>query len=92
MDRRKIAGGRLKTAGYDAGGQLLEIEFADGTLKTFKAVPAEVWRRFIASPNPASFYADRIEEEYAVASGRAAGESGARAKLDSLFGPGSSDA
>ena len=72
MDRRTIRGGRLKSAGYDEQQQLLEIGFVDGTLKTFKAVPPEVWRRLLASPNPASFYADRIEEEYAVASGRAA--------------------
>ena len=86
MDRRTIRGGRLKSAGYDAHEQLLEIEFVDGTLKTFKAVPAEVWRRFVASPNPASFYADRIEEEYVVVTGRAAGSPDARGKLDALFG------
>ncbi|NLD70054.1 MAG: KTSC domain-containing protein [Limnobacter sp.] len=86
MERRPIRGGRLKSAGYDAREQLLEIEFVDGTLKTFKAVPAEVWRRFVASPNPASFYADRIDEEYPVVTGRAAGSPDARGKLDALFG------
>ncbi|HRO57786.1 MAG TPA: gamma-glutamyltransferase, partial [Burkholderiaceae bacterium] len=93
MDRRTIHGGRLKSAGYDAREQLLEIEFVDGTLKTFKAVPAEVWRRFVASPNPASFYADRIDEEYVVVNGRATGSTDARGKLDALFGtpPGKSD-
>ena len=64
----------------------VQIEFVDGTLKTFKSVPAEVWRRFVASPNPASFYADRIDEEYPVATGRAAGSQDARGKLDALFG------
>ena len=91
MERRRITGGRLREAAYDAQAQLLEIVFVDGTQKTFKAVQPEVWRRLIASPNPASFYADRIEEEYAVSSGRAAGDAQARAKLDSLFGPGSGD-
>ena len=86
MDRRTIRGGGLKTAGYDAREQLLEIEFVDGTLKAFKAVPAEVWRRFVASPNPASFYSDRIEEEYPVVTGRATASPDARGKLDALFG------
>jgi hypothetical protein len=90
MERRKLSGGRLKEAAYDARVQLLEIVFVDGSLKTFKAVQPEVWRRLLASPNPASFYADRIEEEYAVVSGRAKGDEEARAKLDSLFGPASS--
>lgn len=88
MERRRISGGRLKSAAYDAGSRRLEIEFVDGSLKTFKAVPAEVWRRLMASPNPASYYADRIEEEYPFEAGRTGGDSAARAKLDSLFGPG----
>jgi hypothetical protein len=49
-------------------------------------VQTEVWRRFVASPNPASFYADRIEEEYPVDTGRDTDDEDARAKLDSLFG------
>lgn len=88
MDRRRISGGRLRSAGYDAGAQRLEIEFVDGTLKSFRSVPAEVWRRFVSSPNPAVFYADRIEEEYPFDAGRASGDSDARAKLDSLFDSG----
>ena len=86
MDRRTLRGGRLKSAGYDEREQLLEIEFVDGTMKTFGTVPAEIWRRLLSSPNPASFYEDRIEEEYPVRTGRAAGPAGARARLDSLFG------
>ena len=89
MDRRKLSGGRLRSAGYDGSAQRLEIEFVDGSLKTFRAVPAEVWRRFVAAPNPASFYADRIEEEYPFDPGRANSGNDARAKLDSLFGRGS---
>ena len=86
MDRRTLRGGRLKAAGYDEREQRLEVEFVDGELRTFAGVPAEVWRRFVAAPNPASFYADRIDEEYPVRVGRAAGDASARGKLDALFG------
>ena len=88
MERRPLRGGRLKAAGYDAREQRLEIDFVDGERRIFKAVPAEVWRRLVAAPNPASFYTDRIEEEYAVTRTRADGQGDARSKLDSLFGPG----
>ncbi|GMV03575.1 MAG: KTSC domain-containing protein [Burkholderiaceae bacterium] len=88
MERRPLRGGRLKAAGYDAREQRLEIDFVDGERRIFKAVPAEVWRRLVAAPNPASFYTDRIEEEYAVTRTRADGQGEARSKLDSLFGPG----
>lgn len=88
MDKRRIHAGRLRAAGYDASGQRLEIEFDDGSIKTFRSVPGEVWRRLIAAPNPAVFYADRIEEEYPFDAGRASGSTDVRAKLDSLFGSG----
>lgn len=91
MERRPLRGGRLKAAGYDAREQRLEIDFVDGERRVFKAVPPEVWRRLVASPNPASFYADRIEEEYAVERGRAGTGADARTKLDGLFGPGSGE-
>lgn len=86
MERRTLRGGRLKAAGYDAAQQRLEIDFVDGNRLVFKAVPAEVWRRFVAAPNPASFYADRIEEEYAVERTRADTSGDSRSQLDSLFG------
>lgn len=88
MERRTLRGGRLKAGAYDAREQRLEIDFVDGERRAFKAVPAEVWRRLIAAPNPAVFYADRIEEEYAFERGRADRSGGARSQLDSLFGGG----
>lgn len=87
-ERRTLRGGRLAAAAYDPREQQLEIDFVDGERRIFKAVPAEVWRRFVAAPNPAVFYADRIEEEYAVERGRAERSGDARSKLDSLFGGG----
>lgn len=92
MERRPLRGGRLKAAGYDAREQRLEIDFVDGERRIYQAVPTEVWRRLVAAPNPASFYADRIEEEYAVVRARADGSGGARSSLDALFGPGEGDA
>jgi len=86
MERRTLHGGRLRAAAYDAREQRLEIDFVDGERRIFAAVPAEVWRRLVAAPNPAVFYADRIEEEYAVERARASHAGDARSKLDSLFG------
>lgn len=86
MERRNLRGGRLKAAAYDSREQLLEIDFVDGERRTFQAVPVEVWRRLIESPNPASYYADRIEEEYVVSRGKTPAGADARSKLDALFG------
>lgn len=91
MERRTLHRGRLKAAAYDAREQRLEIDFVDGERRLFEAVPAEVWRRFVAAPDPAVFYTDRIEEEYAVKRARANRTGDARSKLDSLFGAGARD-
>jgi predicted ribosome quality control (RQC) complex YloA/Tae2 family protein len=85
MERRKLSGGRLVGASYDAMERRLEIEFAGGEVKAYKDVPAEVWRRLVAAPNPAVFYADRIEEEYVTERGRVVRAADARARLDALF-------
>lgn len=77
---------RLRSAGYDDASRTLEIAFHDGSLRTYRGVPAEVARRFLASPNPASFWEDRIADEYPVTTGRAAGASDAASKLNDLFG------
>ncbi len=92
MQRQRLSGSALKSGGYDSSEQLLELEFVDGRIRHFRNVPTEVWRRLVASPNPGSFYEDRIAEEYPQADAGRAGTGGdARAKLDGLFGPGPED-
>lgn len=91
MQTKALNSGRLKQATYAEREQSLQIEFVDGSTKTFRPVPREVWRRFIAAPSAAAFYEDRIEEEYPVAAGRAVAATGARQKLDSLFGSDTAD-
>jgi KTSC domain len=86
MDFKKLSGGNLQKAGFDAAQGILEIHFVDGKIKRFKAVQPEVFRRLVASPNPATFYEDRIVEEYPVEQSRSTSTEGAKSKLDDLFG------
>lgn len=86
LEHRMLHTAQLKSAGYDEKEKILEIAFHNGQLKAYKGVPQEVARRLFAAPNPASFWEDRIAEEYPVASGRTLGGQDAAAKLDDLFG------
>jgi KTSC domain len=86
MEHKRLNSMLLKSAGYDATLQRLELDYANGERRVFKAVPAEVYRRLIAAPNPAAYYEDRIAEEYVWEKPAAGGVSTARSKLDSLFG------
>ena len=82
---RMLHTANLKSAGYDEKEKVLEIAFHNGQLKSYKVVPHEAARRLFAAPNPASFWEDRIAEEYPVESGRASGPDDAAARLDDLF-------
>ncbi|MBP8306665.1 MAG: KTSC domain-containing protein [Burkholderiaceae bacterium] len=86
MEHRKLTGARLRSAGYDARQQRLEIVFGDHSMRIYKGVPDEVWRRLLASPNPGSYFDDRIAEEYPNEPASAASQDQARSKLDDLFG------
>ena len=86
MERRTLKGGKLKAGAYDERDRRLEIEFVDGAVRVYKGVPGEVWRRLLSSPNPGSYFEDRIADEYPNAPGSAAAAPEAKSRLDALFG------
>lgn len=64
LPHRALNAGKIRSAAYDENRQILEIAFQDGLLRSYRSLPAEVARRFLAAPNPAVFWEDRIAEEY----------------------------
>ncbi len=64
MDRRKVSSDKIRSVGYDAPSQLLEIEFTDGKIVQYSRVPSEVHRRLMAAPTAVSYFRDNIEDEY----------------------------
>lgn len=85
MPHRPLRGGSLRSASHDPQRQVLEIEFVDGTVIRYQGVPEEVVRRLFAAPNAATFWEDRIAEEYPSQRGRATSNETARARLEDLF-------
>ena len=64
MDRKRVNSSRLRSVGYDEKNQVLEIEMLNGQVWQYSKVSPEVHRRFMAAPNPTSFFDDKIAEEY----------------------------
>ncbi len=64
MERKRVNSSRIRSVGYDERNQVLEVELSNGTVYQYSRVSPEVHRRFMAAPNPTSFYDDRIAEEY----------------------------
>lgn len=85
MQRKLLRTDRLEAASYDARAARLEIEFSNGDVRVYKGVPEEVARRFFDAPNPASFWEDRIAEEYPWEQASSQRGAAARASLDALF-------
>jgi len=63
MEMKKLNGGSLRAAGYDAHGQTLVVELAAGTFE-YTGVTPEMWRRFSGASSPWSYFRDNIEEEF----------------------------
>src|SRR5262249_11151897 len=64
MDRKRVNASTIRSVGYDAGKQVLEIEFSSGSIVQYTGVSPEVHRRFMSSPSPGSFYQDQIDENF----------------------------
>jgi len=66
IERKPIRRGGIKSAGYDRGARVLEIEFDNGSVIQHTAVGEEIALRFLSSGSPASYYKDNIQEEFTV--------------------------
>ena len=64
MERKRVNASNIRSVGYDAGSQLLEIEFSSGSIVQYSGVSPEVLRRFMNAPSPGSFFQDQIEENF----------------------------
>ena len=64
MDRKRVNSAKLRSVGYDEKTRTLEIEMSNGQVYQYVGVFPEVYRRFMAAPNPSSFFDDKIAEEY----------------------------
>ncbi len=67
MQTKTFNAGRIRRADFDASNGFLQLQWDNGQRKAYTAVPAEVFRRLCAAPNPTTFWEDRIAEEYAHA-------------------------
>ena len=64
MDIREFTTSKLRKAVYDRGTRQLDLHWQGGNVLAYKPVPDEVFRRLCQAPNPATYWEDRIAEEY----------------------------
>lgn len=87
MPCKTFSGGRIRRADYDTASQQLDLRFDNGSVLAYKQVPDEVFRRLCNAPNPATYWEDRIAEEYPKGQPRAgSGDPAGAKKWSDLFG------
>lgn len=88
MQSKTFTSGRIRRADYDSTSQQLDLRWDDGTVRAYKHVPDEVWRKLCSAPNPTTYWEDRIAEEYpkGVPMSKSQGAEDAAQKFRDLFG------
>jgi len=87
MPTKTFTGGRIKKADYDPVSRQLDLHWDNKTVLAYKHVPEEVYRRLCSAPNPATYWEDRIAEEYPKGRPRtSAPNTEGEKKLSDLFG------
>lgn len=88
---KEFTGGRIRKAEYDTGSRQLDLHWDNKSVLAYKQVPEEVYRRLCAAPNPATYWEDRIAEEYPKGVPRKASGASDGKSLSDLFGDGDAD-
>ncbi|WP_332824557.1 KTSC domain-containing protein [Ramlibacter sp.] len=64
MAEKLFTGGRIRKATWDPASRQLDLHWDNQSVLAYKQVPEEVFRRLCSAPNPATYWEDRIAEEY----------------------------
>lgn len=64
MLSKTFTSGRIRKAEYDTSSQQLDLHWDNKTVMAYKQVPHEVYRKLCNAPTPATYWEDRIAEEY----------------------------
>ena len=87
MPIKIFTNGRIRKAQYDAASRQLDLHWDNKSVLAYKHVPQEVYRRLCSAPNPATYWEDRIAEEYPKGTPmKPADDPGAGKNLSDLFG------
>jgi YD repeat-containing protein len=64
MDRILVQSSNLVSVGYDAAGQLLEVEFLTGKTYRYHQVPRDVYQGLMSAPSKGEYLHDNILNRY----------------------------
>ena len=87
MPTKTFTSGRIRKADYDPASRQLDLHWDNKSVLAYKHVPQEVYQRLCSAPNPATYWEDRIAEEYPKGIPMTSGDTADGAKkFNDLFG------
>ena len=87
MPTKTFTSGRIRRADYDPPSRQLELHWDNKSVLFYRQVPEEVYRKLCSAPNPATYWEDRIAEEYPKGTAKKPGTgSGGAGSFNDLFG------
>ncbi len=64
MQRQPVSSSDLRSIGYDAETQVLEIEFHSGGIYQYSRVPESTWQRLLGAPSKGRYFHASIKDRY----------------------------
>ena len=64
MDRQSVSSSNLRSIGYDADTQTLEVEFHNGSIYQYDDVPEKVHRGLMQAASKGSYLNQHIRHQY----------------------------
>ena len=64
MDRQSVSSSNLRSVGYDADTQTLEVEFRNGSIYQYDGVPENVHSGLMRAASKGSYFNQHIRNEY----------------------------
>ncbi len=64
MVRTSVSSSNIRSIGYDAKAQILEVEFKSGGIYQYLNVPEDVFDRFMAASSKGRFFDQRVKDRY----------------------------
>jgi hypothetical protein len=87
MKSQHFPSGRLREIRFDPKDHHLELTWDNKTITAYRPVPQEVFERLCKAPSPATYFDDRIAEEYPMVTPKCKTDAdGAAQRLKDLFG------
>ena len=67
MERQNVSSSNLRSVGYDAQSQILEIEFRNGRVYQYYEVPQDIYKDLMTAASKGSYFNDVIKDAYNTA-------------------------